>query len=162
MPLIHVAGPAPTDRAANLCRPDRIIADARAEVTRQHLCPKADAQKRLLLRQRHLAPRGLAMNEVIGVVGALRSAENDGAGMLSECLRQRIAETRTANVEGNTASGKVMAHAARARVLLVQHDQDGLCHGKGRRNSQFILLQPRNTTLYSLTLLAPIARPPAA
>jgi hypothetical protein len=52
--------------------------------------------------------------------------------MPGERFRQWIAVTRAADVEGDAAGVEMVAHAARARVLLVEHDQDGLAHGEGQ------------------------------
>src|SRR5262245_59775419 len=98
-----------SDHAADIGRPDRVIADlgvavgmtvdAAAEVMRQHLRAEADTEKRLLLPERNREPVDLAANEIIGIVRAHRAAKIDGAGVVRHALRQRIAEARAAQVE---------------------------------------------------------------
>ena len=104
MPLIDVIGPIGADHPPSLRWADRVIADlgvalrmridAAAEMVRHHLRAEADAEIRLLVAQRHADPVDLAAHEFLIVVGALRAAENRGAGMLVHRLRQRIAKTR--------------------------------------------------------------------
>ncbi len=58
------------------------------------------------------------------VVGALRAAENDGAGMVAQRVRQRIAQPRPPDVDRNAVPAEVLADAPRVRQFLVQHEQD--------------------------------------
>ena len=58
--------------------------DAAAQVVRQHLRAQADAEERLVLPQRHRQPVDLAADEIVGVVGAHRAAEDDGGGMIGQ------------------------------------------------------------------------------
>ena len=91
MPLINVVGPGLADREAGRGRPDRVVADLgvafrmgvdpAAELARQHLRAQADAEKRLVLLQRHRDPVDLAADELFLIVGAHRTAEDDRAGM---------------------------------------------------------------------------------
>jgi hypothetical protein len=80
--------------------------------------------------ERNLEPFDLGTNVVVGIVGAHRPAENDGARVGDEGVRQRVAVARPADVHRNAAALEVMADAAGGRLLLVQHDQDGQCHGR--------------------------------
>ena len=61
---------------------------------------------------------------VVGVVGAHRAAEDDGAGMAGERLRQRIAEARPADIERIAPRLQAKADPPRRRMFLVQDDQD--------------------------------------
>ena len=117
-------------------RADRVVADlgalidvaehARAERARHHLRAEADAENGLLLRDRHVDPVDLLADELVGVVGALRPAENDRAGVVRHRGRQRIAETRAADVERIAEARERGAGAAGSRMLLVQDQQDRL------------------------------------
>src|SRR5579863_6260515 len=109
VPLIDLLGPVIDHRKAGRGRPDRVIADLgvagrmtknpAAERPRTHLRAEADAEKRLLLFDRDGNPVDLAVDEFVRVIGAHRAAEDDGAGMIAQRLRQRIAEARPAHVE---------------------------------------------------------------
>jgi hypothetical protein len=101
------------DPVAVVCRLDRIIADfdlpagmgidAVTEMAGEHLRAKADSEKRLVLVEWHLDPLDFAAQPVFFVVGAHRAAEDDGSGIVSESFRQRIAESRPADVEFEAA-----------------------------------------------------------
>ena len=65
----------------------------------------------LLLPQRHADEVDLGLDEVVGVVGALRAAEDHGAGMLGHRGGQRVAEARAADVEGVAAIPEGVADA---------------------------------------------------
>ena len=108
--------------------------DAAAEMARHHLRAEADAEIRLLVAQRHADPVDLAVDEVLVVVGALRSAENRSAGMIVHRLRQRIAETRAADVERIAELGQRLADPAGRGMLLVQDEEDRLQHGDSARD----------------------------
>ena len=110
--------------------------DAAAEMARHHLRAEADAEIRLLVAQRHADPVDLAADEILVVVGALRAAENRGAGMLVHRLRQRIAETRAPDVERIAELAQHLADAAGRGMLLVQDEKDRLQHG-GSAQSNF-------------------------
>src|SRR5215510_1807655 len=109
MPLVDLLRPWIADRAPDLGRPDRVVADLgmavgmridpTAEMVRQHLAAEADAEKRLLLPERHRDPVGLAAHERIGVVGAHGPAKDDRAGVLRHGAGQRIAKAWPADVE---------------------------------------------------------------
>ena len=139
MPLVDLLRPGIADLAPGIGRPDRVVADlgvairmlvdAAAEMVRQHLGAEADAEKRLLLPERHADPIDLAADEIVGVVGAHGATEDDGGGVLVHGGRQRIAEPRPAHVEGIAALAQGVADPPRGRRLLVHHDQDRLLHG---------------------------------
>ena len=138
MPLIDVVGPSLTHLTARLGWTDRVIADLgmtvgmlvdpRTHLPRQHLRAEADAEKRLLLFQRHREPVDLSADELVLVVGALRPTENDRSGVVLERLRQRVVETRATDVERNAAASQREANAPRRRVLLMQNDEDRKAH----------------------------------
>ena len=71
----------------------------RAELHREHLGAQANPQERPLLAKRHGDPVDLPANEIVGIVGTHRAAENDRAGMTIERFRKRIAEARTPDIE---------------------------------------------------------------
>ena len=102
-----------------------------AELAREHLGAETDAEKRLALLERHADPIDLAPDEIVLVVGAHRTAEDDGAGMFRHGRRQRIAEARPAHVERVAELAQRIADAAGRGVLLVQDDQDRLLHDAG-------------------------------
>ncbi len=124
MPLVDLLRPGIAHRAPGIGRPDRVVADlgmairmlvdAAAEMMRQHLGAEADAEKRLLLPERHGEPIDLAADEIVGVVGAHRTAEDDGAGVPLHGLGQRIAEARAADVERIAALARANSRPARA------------------------------------------------
>src|SRR5471032_2762724 len=127
------------DRTPSLRRTDRIIADfgvalrmridAAAEMLRHHLRAETYSQIRLVVAQRHADPVDLAANEILAVVGALRAAENHGAGMLVHGLRQRIVETRPPDVERIAELRQRLPDAAGRRMFLVENEKDRLQHG---------------------------------
>src|SRR5215472_2588861 len=139
MPLIDLLRPGIAHHAADIGRPDRVIADfdvtigmpvdAAAEMMCQHLGAEADAEKRLLLLQRHGEPIDLAPDEIGGVVRAHGAAEGDGAGMAGHGLGQRIAEARATHVERIAALAQGVTEASWSRRLLMQHDQNRRAHG---------------------------------
>src|SRR5689334_6924279 len=102
MPLINLLRPRIADRAPDLGRPDRVVADLgmavgmridpATKMARQHLGAEADAEKRLVLLERHRDPVGLTTHEFVRIVGAGRAAEDDRARMLRQRFRQWIAE----------------------------------------------------------------------
>src|SRR5262245_33483895 len=109
MPLIDLLGPRIADRAPDLGRADRVVADlgmaagmridAAAEVTRQHLGAETDAEKRLFRFERHRDPVGLAAHEIICIVGAHGAAKDDRTGVLHHGPGQWIAKAWPADVE---------------------------------------------------------------
>ena len=109
---------------------------ALAEMPRQHLRAEADAEERLLLPQRHADEVDLGLDEVVGIVGALRTAEDHGAGMLCHRDGQRVAEARAADVEGVAAIPERGADATGRRLLLVQDDQNLFAHRIGSSGSK--------------------------
>ncbi len=138
MPLILVGGPV-ADRAPRRRRPHRIIADlglalrmrehALAELLGQHLRAEADAEIRLALFERHADPVDLGLDEVVGIVGALRAAEDHRAGMLRHRGGEGIAKARPADVELIAALTERIADAPGRRLLLMQDDEDFFSHG---------------------------------
>src|SRR5260221_11971386 len=138
VPLIYVVGPFRTDLPPGFGRANRVITnfgmalrmwkDARAEVARHHLRTEADAEIWLLVAQRHADPVDLPSQEVFIIVGALWTAENCRPGMVVHCVRQRIAESRPADIERIPELRQRLAYAARRGVLLVQNEKDGLQH----------------------------------
>src|SRR5688572_19351801 len=60
----------------------RMAANSAAQMLRQHLCPKAHAQKWLLLFQRNTNPFDLAGNPGLGIIGAHRTAKDNSTRML--------------------------------------------------------------------------------
>src|SRR6266850_3322083 len=136
MPLIDLLGPGIAERAPELGRADRVIADLglalrmrvdpAAELARQHLGAKTNAKEGFALRQRHRDPLGLAPHEFILVVGAHRAAEDDRARMLRQRIGQRIAEAWPADVERKAALLERITDPARRGIVAMQDDQDGL------------------------------------
>ncbi|MBB3966901.1 hypothetical protein GGQ67_004594 [Rhizobium metallidurans] len=89
----------------------------------QHLRAETDAEQRLLLLQRHVQPADLGLDEIVGIVGAHRAAEDDGAGMVGKRGRQCLPENRAADVKRIALFGEQLADTAGAGALLMQHDQ---------------------------------------
>src|SRR5438045_1558409 len=65
------------------------------------------------------------MNSVL-VVGTHGASVDDGAAVIGERLRKRIAKARFANVELVAVAHEPLADVARIGVLLVQHDANRL------------------------------------
>jgi hypothetical protein len=97
-------------------------------VARQDKCPET-----LVLPQRHADPIDLAADEIIAVIGAHRTAENNRGGMLRHSRRQRLAEARPPHVKRVAKLLQGMADAAGPRVLLVQDDEDRMRHKSTHR-----------------------------
>src|ERR1700683_5242726 len=141
MPLIDGLRPMLDDGETGRGWPDRVIADfgmalrvakdTRAEMMGEHLRAKTNAEKGLVLFQRHRDPPDLAADEIGVVVGAHGAAEDDRGGVLRHGLRQRIVEARAAHVERVTELAQRIADAARGGMLLVQDDQNWLEHDRG-------------------------------
>src|SRR6476659_8174336 len=133
MPLVNLLRPGIAHRAADLSRPDRVVAnlsvavgmtiDPAAEMVRQHLRAEADAEKWLILFERHAQPIDLAADEIVGIVRAHGAAEDDGAGVARHGLGQQIAQTRPAHVERIAALTQGITDASGRRGLLMQYDQ---------------------------------------
>ena len=133
VPLIDDLGPVAADIVGVLGHADRIIADlrlafrmrgdARTEMLGQHLGAQADPEEGLSLGERNGDPIDLAAHELVAVVGALRPAEDDGAGVAGERLGQRIAQPRPADIERHAALGEVVADPAGGGELLMQHQK---------------------------------------
>jgi hypothetical protein len=107
----------------------RVRIDPAAEMPRHHLRAKTDAEIRLFVAQRHADPVDLALDEILVVVGALRTAEDDRAGVLMHRFRQRIAEPRPADVERKPELAQHLTDAAGRRMLLVEDDENRMRHG---------------------------------
>ena len=84
---------------------------------RQHLSPEAKPEKRLLLAQGHADPVDLLLDEVLGIVGAHRAAENHGARMLGRRFGKGIAEAGPSDVERVSALAQEAADPTRRRML---------------------------------------------
>ena len=84
---------------ADLDQPVAMALDLAAEMVDQHLRAEADAEEGPVLPERHVQPIGLALDELVAVVGAHRPAEHDRAGMAGQRFRQRVAERRPPDVE---------------------------------------------------------------
>src|SRR5262249_50060943 len=138
MPLIDLLRPGVTHRASHIGRPNRIIADfgmaigmavdPATEMMRQHLRAETNAEKRLLLLERHAQPINLTTDEIGGVIRAHRAAENDGTSMGGHSLGERIGEARAAHVERVAALAQGVPDAPRGGGFLVQHNQDRAEH----------------------------------
>src|SRR5262245_55716125 len=127
MPLIDLFGPGIAERAPELGRADRVIAnlglalgmqiDPAAEMARQHLGAEADPEERLALLERHRDPIRLAPHEFIPVVGAHRAAEDDCTGMLRQRVGQRIAKAWPASIERIAALLQRMTDPTRRGIV---------------------------------------------
>src|SRR5262249_8151095 len=119
-------------------RPHRVIADLgvagemtkhlAAEMLRAHLRAEANAEKRRVVAQRHADPVGLAADEFITVIGAHRTAENHGGGMVRHGFRQDIPKARPPYGARIPQQLQSKPDAAWGRMFLVQDDQDGKMH----------------------------------
>src|SRR5262249_52985167 len=108
VPLIDAFWPGLDHCEPGRRRPHRVIADlgVAGRVTKYlaakkfgaDLRAKTDAQKRLVVAQRHADPFDLAANVIVAVIDAHRAAKNDRGGMLGHGRRQRLAETRPPHV----------------------------------------------------------------
>src|SRR5262249_44814367 len=109
VPLVDAARPFRADPQAGRGRADRIVAnleptlgmcvDAGPKMARHHLRAETDAEERPLLAQWNTNPVDLALDVVVGVVGAHRTAENHDARVSVHRLWQRIAKSRTTGIE---------------------------------------------------------------
>ena len=106
-------------------------------MARHHLAAEADAEKRFLVAQRDGDPVDLALDEFFFIIGALRAAEDDGAGVAVHGVRQRIAEAGAADVERIAELGQHLADPAGLGVFLVQDDEDRLVHCAVPSTSRF-------------------------
>ena len=145
VPLVDLLRPGIADRAPDLGRPDRVVADLgvavgmlvdpAAEMVRQHLRAEADAEKRLASRCSGTPSQSISRRMKSSVSLALIGPPKMMAPACSvHGLRQRIAEPRTAHVERIAALAQRVADAPRRRSLLVHDDQDRLQHGGSRLN----------------------------
>ena len=81
--------------------------------------------------KRDADPIDLAADEIVRIVGAHRTAEDDGAGVFRHGRRQRILEARAAHIERIAEIAQRIADAAGGGVLSMQDDQDRLLHDAG-------------------------------
>src|SRR6516225_1563695 len=154
MPLVDLLRPGIADAASELSGPDRIVSNlgvtvrmpvhAAAEMMRQHLRAETDAEKRLLLTQRHREPVDLAPDEIVGVVRAHRAPEDDGGCVLGHAVGKSIAKARAARIERIAAVGQRMTDTPRGRGLLMQHDQNRRAHGAVRMPDSMTAAAPRH------------------
>ena len=144
MPLIDTGGEGAITKGMPLLgRADRIItdldaalrmgADRVAEMAGQQLCAEADAHKGLVFAKRRADPVDFALEPVVLVIDAHRTAENDDAGMFAHGLGQGIAEAGAANVQRRAEFAQQPADSTRRTVLAVQDDQHGLMELRGKR-----------------------------
>src|ERR1700760_2523792 len=133
VPVIDACRPVRTERAAGIGRADRIVAafdaalrmrrDLRAQLSGEHLRAQANTKERPLLAQGDFDPVDFPAHIFVRIVGAHRTAENDGAGMLVQRFWQGIAKSRTPDIEGVAEGAERVTDPAGARALLVQDDQ---------------------------------------
>src|SRR6516225_7106544 len=110
VPLIDAFRPGLDHGKSGRRRPHRVIADLgvaggmakhlAAEMLRAHLRAKANAEKLLVVAQRHADPVDLAADEIVVVIGAHRTAENHGCGMFRHGFRQGLAKARPRTSSG--------------------------------------------------------------
>lgn len=84
---------------ADLDQPVTVTLDLAAEVVAQHLRAETDAEEGRFSFSGTCVFRSPGLTEVVGVVGAHRATEHDGAGVAVQRVGQRVAERRTADVE---------------------------------------------------------------
>src|SRR5437764_540791 len=109
MKLVDLLRPWVADGEAEVGRPDGIIShlgmtirmpvNPTAEMVRQHLRAETNAEKRLLLSQWDLEPIDLPADEIIGVIRAHRSPEDDRTGVPGHACWQGITQAWTAHIE---------------------------------------------------------------
>jgi hypothetical protein len=68
------------------------------------------------------------MHELFIVVGTLRTAKNRGTCMIIHRVRERIAKSRTPDIERIAKLCQRLTDAAGRRMLLVQNEKDGFQH----------------------------------
>jgi hypothetical protein len=85
-----------------------------------HLCAQADAEKGLVLPQRHGEPVDLPADEIVGIIGAHRAAEDDRAGVIGKRRRQRIAGGGAAHVPNIAVLRQPLADRAGLRFRPVE------------------------------------------
>jgi hypothetical protein len=75
------------------------------------------------------------MHKLLIVVGALRTAEDHGTGVVIHRFRQRITEARASDVERIAKLRQRLADAAGRRMFLMQDEKYGLLrHGDSARD----------------------------
>ena len=88
-----------------------------------------------MLLKRDGDPVDFPTDEIFLIVGAHRAAENDGAGMLGERRRQRIAKARPTHIQRKTELLQSVTDPSRGRMLLMEDDQNRLSHDEGESES---------------------------
>jgi hypothetical protein len=109
---------------ANLDPPLRMRANAVAEMPGQHLRAQADAEEGFFFLQRNFDPIDFAPDPIVLVVCAHRAAEDHGADVAIEGLRQRVAKRRPADVEFVSVGAQKTTKSSRRRIILVQDDEN--------------------------------------
>ena len=94
-----------------------------AEMFGQHLRAKTDAEKGLVFLQRHLQPVDFGFDVVMRIVSAHRSAEDDGARVFLQRLRQVVAERRAPYIQTIPFFHQHLADAAGRGTFLMQDDE---------------------------------------
>ena len=92
-------------------------------MARQHLGAETDAEERLVLPKWHANPVNLAADPGLIVIGAHRSTENDGTGMIAHRFRKLFAKTRPANVELIPPLCEQPPDSAGGGMLLMQDNE---------------------------------------
>ena len=115
-------------------RQHRVIADfdlafgmrinAVAEMASEQLRAEADAKKRLLLFQRHVDPVDLAPEPIVLVIGAHRTAEDNGTGIIAQRFGRASPKRGRLNIELEPLRLQPPAEPARRGILLMEDDGD--------------------------------------
>lgn len=94
-----------------------------AQMFGQHLRAETDAEKGLVFLQRHLQPVNFGFDIIMRVIGAHRAAEDDGARMFLQRLRQVIAERGAPYIQPVALFHQHLADAAGRGTFLMQDDE---------------------------------------
>jgi hypothetical protein len=112
-----------TDRIiADLHAPFWMRLDTLAEVAGEHLCAKANANKRDTLFERHPDPFDFAAQPSVVVIDAHRTAKNDCAGIAGQRFGQWIAKNGPTAIEGKTLRAQETPKPSRRCIPLIQDD----------------------------------------
>ena len=174
MPLVDMVRPGIVRGTPLHRRMDRVVADlgmlidvaehAGAEIAREHLRTEADAEQRLLLAQRHAHPLDLTADEGIFVVGAVRAAEHDSAGVLFQRRGQRVVEARPTNIERIAHSREEVPHPTGRRMFLMENNENGklrtlparlACQRKSPPDGRILGLRSLRMPLHATFMQAP-------